>query len=85
MVPGSDSLVRIVEGRSGSVAMRLDLALRFEYGSAVPWVTRLKHRHGMRAIAGPDQVVLHSDVPLHGRDLTPVAAFTSSPASACVS
>ena len=35
---GSSSVVRIVEGRSGEVAMRLDLALRFDYGSAVPWV-----------------------------------------------
>src|ERR1700757_2348331 len=32
------TLVRIVEGRSGSVPMHFDLALRFEYGSAVPWV-----------------------------------------------
>ena len=75
MVPGRDSLVRIVEGRSGSVAMRLDVALRFDYGSAVPWVTRLSHRHGVLAVAGPDLVVLHSDVPLHGRHLTHVAAF----------
>lgn len=75
MVPGRNSLVRIVEGRSGSVAMRLDVALRFDYGSAVPWVTRLSHRHGVLAVAGPDLVVLHSDVPLHGRHLTHVAAF----------
>jgi len=75
MVPGRDSVVRIVEGRSGSVAMRLDMALRFAYGSAIPWVTRLPHGHGFRAIAGPDQVVLHSDVPLHGRNLAHVAAF----------
>ena len=42
---GNSSVVRIVEGRSGQVAMRLDLALRFDYGSAVPWVTRLQRRH----------------------------------------
>jgi GH15 family glucan-1,4-alpha-glucosidase len=75
MVPGRNSVVRIVEGRSGSVAMRLDMALRFDYGSAIPWVTQLSHRHGFRAIAGPDQVVLHSDVTLHGRGLAHVAAF----------
>src|ERR1700691_1506797 len=34
MAVEKDSLVRIVEGRSGSVEMRLDLSLRFEYGSA---------------------------------------------------
>ena len=69
------SIVRIVEGRSGSVEMKLDLSLRFEYGSAVPWVTRLNHGSGLRAIAGPDQVVLHSDVRLHGRAMTTVASF----------
>ncbi|MBE7158599.1 MAG: glycoside hydrolase family 15 protein, partial [Rhodospirillales bacterium] len=67
------SLIRIVEGRSGSVPMTCDLALRFEYGSAIPWVTRLNHGSGIRAVAGPDQVVLQSDVKLHGRAMTTVA------------
>jgi GH15 family glucan-1,4-alpha-glucosidase len=73
---GNSSLVRIVEGRSGEVAMRLDLALRFDYGSAVPWVTRLRHRAGVRAISGPDLVLLVSDVPLFGQNLTTVGEFT---------
>ena len=73
---GSSSIVRIVEGRSGEVAMRLDLALRFDYGSAVPWVTRLRNSTGFRAIAGPDVVVLHSGVQLRGEKLTSVAKFT---------
>jgi hypothetical protein len=38
------AVIRIVEGRRGSVAMRLDLALRFDYGAAIPWVTRLEFR-----------------------------------------
>ena len=75
---GNSSLVRIVEGRSGEVAMRLDLALRFDYGSTVPWVTRLQHRTGLRAVAGPDLVLLTSDVPLQGVHLTTVAGFTVS-------
>jgi GH15 family glucan-1,4-alpha-glucosidase len=75
MVPGRSSVVRIVQGRSGSVAMRMDVALRFDYGSSIPWVTRLTHQHGFRAVAGPDQVVLHSDVSLRGHGLTHVAAF----------
>ena len=79
MVPDAGSLVRIVEGRSGRVAMRMDLALRFEYGSAVPWVTRLPTRRGIRAVAGRHQVVLHSDVPLRGADMTTVANFTVQP------
>src|SRR3954454_4257508 len=73
---GSSSVVRILEGRGGAVAMRLDLALRFDYGSAVPWVTRLQHSTGVRAVAGPDVVVLHSGVKLHGHKLTTVAEFT---------
>ncbi len=78
MVPEKATVVRIVAGHEGSVPMHMDLALRFEYGSAVPWVTRLNHGSGMRAIAGPDQVVLTSDVPLKGRKLTTVADFTVS-------
>ena len=73
------SIVRIVEGRTGSVEMRLDLCMRFEYGSAIPWVTRLNHGSGIRAIAGPDQVVLQSDVKLHGRAMTTIASFTAEP------
>jgi GH15 family glucan-1,4-alpha-glucosidase len=79
MAVEQNSLVRIVEGRSGSVEMQLDLALRFEYGSAIPWVTRLNHGSGIRAIVGPDQVVLHSDIKLHGKAMTTVASFTATP------
>jgi GH15 family glucan-1,4-alpha-glucosidase len=75
---GNSSLVRIVEGRSGDVAMRLDLALRFDYGSTVPWVTRLQHRTGLRAVAGPDLMLLTSDVPLQGVQFTTAAEFTVS-------
>src|SRR5271165_5532256 len=73
---GNSSLVRIVEGRAGEVAMRLDLALRFDYGSAIPWVTRLQHNRGLRAIAGPDVVVLHSGAQLRGEKMTTVSEFT---------
>ena len=78
MVPGSHgaTLVRLVEGRRGTVAMSLDLALRFDYGASVPWVEKLDGRDGIRAIAGPDLVVLRSDVALHGRDMRTVADFT---------
>jgi GH15 family glucan-1,4-alpha-glucosidase len=77
MAVEKNTVVRIVEGRGGSVEMRLDLALRFEYGSAVPWVTRLNHGSGIRAIAGPDQVVLRSDIKLHGKAMTTVASFVA--------
>ena len=78
MAVEKNSIIRIVEGRSGSVDMTFDLALRFEFGSAVPWVTRLNHGSGIRAIVGPDQVVLHSEVKLRGRAMTTIANFTVS-------
>ena len=68
-------LVRMVVGRRGRVDMELELVLRFDYGSAVPWVTRLPDNRGIRAVAGPDMVQLCSPVRLQGRDLTTVAQF----------
>jgi GH15 family glucan-1,4-alpha-glucosidase len=68
-------LVRLVFGRAGRVPMEMELALRFDYGSAVPWVTRLGETHGIRAIAGPDLVALRTTVPTHGEDLKTVARF----------
>ena len=67
-------LVRTVVGRRGRVAMRMELVLRFDYGSAVPWVTR-EVDGGLQAIAGPDMVVLRSRVPVRGEGLTTVADF----------
>ena len=70
------TVVRIVEARRGQVAMTLEMALRFDYGSAIPWVTRLGDGHGVVAIAGPSQVALHGAVRLHGRRMRTVADFT---------
>ncbi len=51
-------LVRMVEGRTGSVAMRMDALLRFDYGRIAPW-TRPRD-YGMHALAGPHGVQLHT-------------------------
>jgi GH15 family glucan-1,4-alpha-glucosidase len=67
-------VVRIVEGVSGRVEMRMELAIRFDYGSVVPWVRSLDG--ALAAIAGPDAVVLHTPVELEGRDLRTFAEFT---------
>ena len=67
-------VVRIVEGVRGAVPMRMDLALRFGFGHAVPWVTAT--RDGIRAVAGPNLAVLHASVPVHGENLRTVAEFT---------
>jgi GH15 family glucan-1,4-alpha-glucosidase len=69
-------VVRIVEGVSGTVRMRMDLTLRFDYGRTVPWVTRVSG--GVRGIAGPNLAVLHASVPVHGEDLKTVAEFEVS-------
>jgi GH15 family glucan-1,4-alpha-glucosidase len=66
-------VVRIVCGIRGDVPMRLELVIRFDYGSIVPWVTRVSD--GIRAIAGADSLHLAAPVPLHGRDLTTLAEF----------
>ena len=67
-------LIRVVKGLRGEVAMRSELALRFCYGDAVPWVTRTKS--GIRAVAGPDSVTLDTSAPLAGEDLKTVSEFT---------
>ena len=67
-------LVRVVEGVRGEVTMRMELVVRFDYGSIVPWVRNVD---GVwRAIGGPDAVSLWSPVPLRGEDLTTQATFT---------
>jgi len=67
-------VVRIVEGVRGSVKLRMELALRFDYGRTVPWVTGIPD--GVRAVAGPALAVLHASVPVHGENLKTVAEFT---------
>ena len=76
MGEGVSHLVRLVQGRSGRVDMRLRLALRFDYGAAVPWVTQLPDEPGIRAVAGPDMTVLRTPVELRGEGFTTVAGFS---------
>ena len=66
-------LIRIVEGVRGTVAMEMELIIRFDYGSIIPWVR--KRDHGLEAVAGPDALILRTPVPTFGRDLTTVAEF----------
>ncbi len=69
-------IVRIVCGRSGKLAMKMDLTLRFDYGATVPWVTRLEQGNGIRAVAGPAMVIVRSPEPLRGKDLATTCEFT---------
>ena len=66
-------LVRIVVGRRGRVAMRMELVIRFDYGSIVPWVRRVPG--GLRAVGGPDSLLLRTPVPMRGRNFHTIAEF----------
>lgn len=70
----NSDVVRIVRGLRGTVQMRMDLVLRFDYGRTIPWVERVDHH--MRAIAGPELVVLRTEAPLHGEGMSTVSDFT---------
>ncbi|KND44893.1 glycoside hydrolase family 15 protein [Streptomyces stelliscabiei] len=75
----SPDVVRIVEGLSGRVTMRSTVRLRFDYGSAVPWMRRSDgHRV---AVAGPDSVWLRSEpgVRSWSEDRATYAEFTVGP------
>lgn len=80
MPPGNgwSELVRIVIGRHGTMKMRMELALRFDYGFSIPWITELPREAGMKAIAGPDTVVLRTPVPLTRQHPQTLAEFTVS-------
>ena len=67
-------LVRIVEGVSGRVEMRMELALRFDYGSIVPWVRTIEGT--LVAIAGPDAVLLRTPIEHEGRNLRTHGSFS---------
>ena len=67
-------LIRIVRGVRGRVKMRMQIAIRFDYGRTVPWVTR---GHSiLRAVAGGDMIVLRTKAPLRSEGLTTVSDFT---------
>jgi GH15 family glucan-1,4-alpha-glucosidase len=71
---GVADLVRIVCGLSGQVSFQTELAVRFDYGATVPWVTRIEDST-IEAIAGPEQIVLRTSADLYGEDLKTVGEF----------
>jgi GH15 family glucan-1,4-alpha-glucosidase len=75
---GTADVVRLVEGIEGEVPMQFELVVRFDYGSVLPWVTRLADGRN-RAIAGADAVVLQTPAETHGENLTTVARFSVKP------
>jgi len=69
-------VVRIVRGLRGRVSMRMELVVRFDYGSIVPFVQRARGR--LEAIGGPDAVLLQTPVHARGENLRHEAEFTVS-------
>lgn len=66
-------VVRIVEGVRGSVRMRSELVIRFDYGRIVPWVRRIDDaRH---AVAGPDALSFSTPAHTRGEDMRTVSEF----------
>ncbi len=66
-------IVRIVEGVRGTLPLRLELIIRFDYGDIVPWVR--KRDGALQAIAGPNALMLRTPVKTRGENLTTVAEF----------
>ena len=73
----TSNVVRLVVGDRGSVEMHSELVIRFGYGAHVPWVSHTEDGD-LRAIAGPDMVILRTPVPIHGENMKSVADFTVS-------
>jgi GH15 family glucan-1,4-alpha-glucosidase len=67
-------VVRMVEGLRGRVHLGMELIVRFDYGSIVPWVRRTGDV--LLLTAGPDTLELRSSVPVRGVELKTVAEFT---------
>ena len=70
-------LMRIVRGVRGTVHMKMELAIRFDYGRTVPWVTSNAE---LRAVAGSEMVILEigakNRAELRGEDHTTTSEFT---------
>ena len=67
-------VVRIVEGLKGSVQMRMELVVRFDYGTTIPWVRR--SGLGLLMTAGPDTLELTGSLAVSGENMKTVAEFT---------
>lgn len=70
----NSNLVRIVRCIAGSVKIRMDLRIRCDYGRTIPWVTRIAD--GIRAVSGPDMLVLRTSVELNNENMKSVSDFT---------
>jgi len=83
MPPGTPEscIVRIVEALEGHVDMRTELAIRFDYGVTIPWVSRRDTRT-LTAVAGPHLLTFRTRADVRGENMHSVADFTVSKGTA---
>jgi GH15 family glucan-1,4-alpha-glucosidase len=72
---GNSHIIRILKGERGSLTFRTDLVVRYGYGAIVPWVTRIDPQT-LRIVAGPDMMVLRTQVKMRGENLKTVGEVT---------
>ncbi len=70
----NSDIVRIVEGVRGEVPMRMEMAIRCDYGQTIPWVVTTDE--GVRAIGGPNLTFLRTSEEAHGEDMKTVSNFS---------
>jgi GH15 family glucan-1,4-alpha-glucosidase len=68
-------VVRIVEGLEGPVEMRSELVARLDYGTSVPWVSRLDDG-AVSMVAGASMLMLRTDVAVRGEAMKTVGSFS---------
>ncbi len=71
----ASDIVRLVRGVRGRVKLRMQLVIRFGFGTDIPWVKKNPDGSGLLAICGQDMTVLRTPVETRGEDLTTVAEF----------
>src|ERR1700691_6282076 len=72
---GSSELVRIVRGLQGEVSMRSEIIVRFDYGAIVPWASQQEDGR-LQFIAGPDRVLLDTNIQTRGEGLRTIGDFS---------
>ena len=77
MPPRGDAsdIIRLVRGVSGRIKMRMELVIRFGFGTDIPWVKKSEDGSALLAICGPDMTVLRTPIKTRGEDMTTVADF----------
>ncbi|HMH95424.1 MAG TPA: glycoside hydrolase family 15 protein [Bradyrhizobium sp.] len=70
----ASDVVRLARGVRGRVKLRMELVIRFGFGTDIPWVKRTDDG-ALLAICGQDMTVLRTPIETRGEDMTTVAAF----------